>query len=330
MAITTVKLNTSTYIFQKGITLELDDQIGGGMYHDELAVGYAIPDTGEGEPGILPAEHTEIVADETESADEYFGKCILTRVYNYFDANNVKAINGKEINGEVIFRQVEIIHYDDCQQLKFHMPEYAWDADEICLFDKVRQTEIFREPVRNKLNGSTMILLDTLSYKPGFYTITANWPNGRTHEIHFIKMIPGFPHDEVYQHPKGNLTMVQNDDEYRLFDSNNVEIINEVQKKQEKLISSLSRRMEYEQDGRGGTMTYIDGDKRIVFDWEFAGGKGIVIIFIKEPVFWEAGTGTPLSERDSILEFVAKSVIRDKAPGCVYEIYDNILNINRY
>ena len=330
MGTTTVKLNTTTYIFQTGIILELDDQLGAGMYQDELAVGYVIPDIGNGQTGILPVERTEINEADVQLTDEYFGKCILTHVDNFMDDTIVKATVAKKFSGEVLFSGVQIIHYDDSQQLVFHMPEYAWDAHDICLFDKVRQLEIFREPVRNKLSGSTMIMLDTLSYKPGFYSIKANWPNGWTHEIHFTKLIPGFPHDEVYQHPKGNITTVQTDNSYTLFDAKNLEIINNEQQKKENLTSFSTRRMEYQQDGRGGTMNYIGDNGHIVFDWELAAGNGVLIIFVKPPEFWETGTRTSLSERESILEFVAKSVISDKAPGCVYEIYDNFININRY
>jgi hypothetical protein len=85
--------------------------------------------------------------------------------------------------------------------------------------------------------------------------------------------------------------------------------------------------VEYSQSGRGGTISYIAGDKRIYFDWEFAGGNGVALIFIPGEKYWLAQTGIPLSQRQSILEFVAKEVIEDKAPGCVYSISDNCIEI---
>ena len=96
--------------------------------------------------------------------------------------------------------------------------------------------------------------------------------------------------------------------------------------KKEKRIAERPR-LEYSQDGRGGTVTYIAGTTKINFDWEFAGGAGVAIIFIPEEKFWLAHTHTPVSARNSILTFVAKQVIGDKAPGCVYEITENCIEI---
>jgi hypothetical protein len=329
MSIVTLELKSETYLFQQENQIELNDHLITGVYQNETVQGYLIPDTGSGEPGILPAAFIEIIGNAQENDEGYFGKCIITRVDNYQDVTFDKQADAKAITGEIKPENVNIVHYPDCQQLIFHMPEYAWDAHEICLFDKVRQEEIFRAPVNSKLNGGTMILLDTLPYKPGFYSIKANWPNGWTHELHFIKMIPGFPAPKVYKHPPGNLTAVQSGKSHRMFDSNNVEIIDETEQLHQKIADLLHRRVTYSQDGRGGTITYTDADIRIQFDWEFAGGNGVVIIFVQPPQFWEAGTKTPLSQRQEILEFVAKSVVRDKAPGCLYEISDNFIDILR-
>ena len=337
MSVIVIKLKRETYIFQEGNVLELDAQIQTGIYQNEITKGYLVPDTGKGEPGILPVAHVRTEEKQLEDETEYFGKCVLTHVVNYKDPAIEKAPKAKEINGEVKFNQVQIIHYPDCQQLVFHMPEYAWDAHELCLFDKVKQEEIFRMPVRNKLNGSTMIVLDTLTYKPGFYRITASWQNGWTHELHFIKMIPGFPFEKINQQLPADLTVVQNDEENNQAESKEIEIQNKIRHRQEtlnkiqqKLETSLYKRVAYFQDGRGGTIKYFDRYITISFGWEFAGGNGLVIIFITEIAYWEASTKTPLSERDEILEFVALSVIRDKAPGCIYEIYENFIDIKRY
>jgi hypothetical protein len=85
--------------------------------------------------------------------------------------------------------------------------------------------------------------------------------------------------------------------------------------------------IDYSQTGRGGTLTYIAGKTRINFDWEFAGGNGVAIIFIPEEKYWEAQTRTPLSARQEILEFVAKEVVEAKAPNCIYRITDGYIDI---
>lgn len=85
--------------------------------------------------------------------------------------------------------------------------------------------------------------------------------------------------------------------------------------------------VDYTQSGRGGTITYSAGNKRIHFDWEFAGGNGVAIIFVPEEKYWEAQTGLPLAARQEILEFVAKDAIEVKAPDCIYRITANSIDI---
>lgn len=96
-------------------------------------------------------------------------------------------------------------------------------------------------------------------------------------------------------------------------------------KKQKQMVDNPQ--VEYTQTGRGGTITYIAGNKRINFDWEFAGGNGVAIIFVPEEKYWEAQTRTPLAARQEILEFVAKDAIEAKAPDCIYRITGNSIDI---
>lgn len=86
-------------------------------------------------------------------------------------------------------------------------------------------------------------------------------------------------------------------------------------------------RLEYWQEGRGGTVNYIAGETTIKFDWEFGGGDAVALIFVPEEQYWEAQTKTPLSQREAILEFTAQQVVEDKAPGCFYSISGGILEI---
>lgn len=89
------------------------------------------------------------------------------------------------------------------------------------------------------------------------------------------------------------------------------------------------KRVIYSQSGRGGTITYQDGETDIPLDWEFGGGNCVVIIFVPTEAQWEKATGLPLSERLPVLEFVAQQVIRDQAPSCRYEISDPWIEIVR-
>lgn len=325
-----LKIKHSLHIFQAENVLELTDNLIEGKYDGRAVKGYFLPDTGDGSPGILPADFAEATTAPDNGAGAYFGKCVLTQVINFYPDASKTPSEGETNNGIVKRENVEVIHYPDCQQLMFHMPKYAWDAGAFRIVDGVTGAVLEEKPVREQLNGGTMILLDTLPLKPGFYTIDADWPDGWTHRIKFVKMIPGFPKEETYRHPPGNVRMVQNDTEYRLFDSNGVEIDNGMQQimaATDRIVRNLKRRVEYEQSGRAGLITYVEGDTRIVFDWEFAGGNGVVIIFVPNPGQWEKATGTPLARRQEILEFVSECVIRDQAPGCRYEIGEGYIDI---
>lgn len=325
-----LKLVRPLHIFQEGNVLELDNTIIEGVYNGLSVRGFRLPDTGDGMPGILPVDFAEETTATDPGDNGYAGKCVLTQVSNFFKDVSKDPAAGELNTGVVKREQVKVVHYPDCQQLVFHLPKYAWDAGFFRLTDDVSGAVLEEKPVREKLSGSTMILLDTLPFKPGFYSLDADWPDGWTHRIRFVKFIPGFPKDETYKHPPGNVRIVQNGHEYRLFDSNGVEIDNGMQKiraETGRLIHQLKRRLEYEQSGRGGGITYCDGDTRINFDWEFAGGNAVVIIFVPSSADWESRTQTPLSDRRDILEFLAEGVIRDRAAGCRYEIGEDYIDI---
>ncbi len=153
-----------------------------------------------------------------------------------------------------------------------------------------------------------MPLGNTLPYPPGCYEIEADWPDGWTHRIRFIKFNEGFPkirlfrpasahrtprhtwrrsaftarkpgrtnskpsvnsirpkpNEELY-FPSGNVRMVQNDHEYRLYDSNDVEMDSGFDhgKLKQEIFAKFARTLEYAQDGRGGSIYYKEGKLNI-------------------------------------------------------------------
>lgn len=363
------KITRHTHIFQPGTIVEVRRPKG------ETDAAYFIPDTGYGLPGAIPADALEPCPDEPQT-DAYYGKCLLTQVTNFYKNPSPGLPNGADAIGTVKPEHVRAVHYTDCQQLHFHMPKYAWDAGTFRLLNRASGEMIEECPVRERLNGTTMILINTLPYPPGCYELETDWPGGWTHRVRFVKFNEGFPNarylnppahvlraikgEDVhlltpvqeapaarpqtrpnpvepppgYISPPGNVSVVQNDREYRLFDSNGVEInaaFNHERLKKEiwDRLAPATPALEYTQDGRGGSIDYKEGDIKIHFDWEFGGGNAVVIIYIPENHQWEAWTGTPLSRRDEILEFVCRQVIRDQAPGCVYRIYSNSISIIR-
>lgn len=371
------KITRHTHVFQPGNVVEVRRRIleKSGTQQES---GYYIPDIGDGTPGIIPLNATESPDNVPPTEDACYGKCMLTSVSNFWQDANGKAGEGPA--GSIKPVNVRVIHYPDCQQLVFHMPQYAWDAGTFRLINSCSQQIIEEKPVRERLNGGTMILTNTLPYPPGFYTIEASWPDGWTHCIRFIKFTEGFPKapyekapanivrairneevhllplpeekpipgltaggmrisensrgpepDSGYASPPCSLPVMRDSDDRRLQDYNGTEPDKgiDVEKFKQEIMSRFFPKLEYTQDGRGGSIYYIEGAIRIQFGWEFGGGNTVVILFIPAEKYWEAQTGTPLYRRDEILKFLCEQVIRDQAPGCKYKMYEDAISIVR-
>lgn len=370
-----LKILKQAYIFQKDLVLEVaaEPHLGDGK---DILDGYYIPDTGDGSPGILPANEVKKVKTFREK-EPYFGKCLLTKVSNFYknpDGQEREAIGANEFSEGIIKpEQVRIIHYPNCQQLVFHMPKPAYDAGNYQLTNDTKGEILENLAVRDRLNGSTMMLINTLPYKPGFYTIEASWPNGWTHQIRFIKFTEGFPNakstnipynvrhaikgEECHLHPpiEPNPSRIKlpRDMETgflapRIFTSRSTrkpgvstseisspDVSTPGVSTPERSTPDVAERdifmpvMTYTQDGRGGKIYYQNGDVFIDFDWEFATGNAVVFFPVPDENSWERRTKTPLSSRDEILNFVAKKVITDKAPGCHFRIFLDRITIFR-
>jgi len=87
-----------------------------------------------------------------------------------------------------------------------------------------------------------------------------------------------------------------------------------------KLASTFGRRLEYEGNFRAGTIIYVDGDIRIPFYHEMCGGEMKFSIDVPVVAHWQDATGTPLSQRDDIIAFVAQRVKQEQASSWRYEI----------
>ncbi|MCE7064688.1 hypothetical protein [Dyadobacter sp. CY326] len=324
-----VRILRQIFIFQQDVILEVLDEI----HIDEANVkGYLIPDVGNGSPGLLPLDSVEKMEGQKGLQDAYFGKCVLTKVSNFYKDITKSDADGIVANGIVLPEKVRVIHYPDCQQMVFHMPKFAYDAGSYQLINAVTHDILENCEVKDRLSGSTMILVDTLPYRPGFYTIEASWPDGWTHQIRFIKFMEGFPNAKSLNIPHNVLQAIKGK-ECHLQPPHAPEVKEAISpssvRKPALEEHSPGNVVTYSQDGRGGKIFYRDGAVSIDFDWEFAGGNGVVWFSIPEEKFWEAHTKTPLSRRDEILEFVANQVIKDQAPGCKFEIFSNHINIIR-
>jgi hypothetical protein len=87
-----------------------------------------------------------------------------------------------------------------------------------------------------------------------------------------------------------------------------------------KLERRFARKLSYEGTYRGGTIVYDDGKHTIRFDHEMCGGDLKFTICLPTKEQWATATGTPPSERDEIVNWVAGQVQRDQAPSWKYRI----------
>lgn len=83
----------------------------------------------------------------------------------------------------------------------------------------------------------------------------------------------------------------------------------------------------YDSQGRSGDVIFYRNDMTLHFPFEFGGGETLASVEIPTVENWEKETGLPQSDRNTILEFVAKRVIRDQASKCTYVIHPDRIQI---
>ena len=93
------------------------------------------------------------------------------------------------------------------------------------------------------------------------------------------------------------------------------------------MLEGKAATVQYESSGRSGYV-YFNWDGAVIrMYYEFGGGDTLATIDIPAADKWEKETGFPLNNRDSVLTFIAKRVIRDQAHDHAFEIKDNYIRI---
>ena len=216
---------------------------------------------------------------------------------------------------------VRFVHYPGAQQIQLWLPRSIHEDQgyqEVVLFrDGV---ETWRETVRQKINGSVQMLFATLDWPTGDYLIVITHKDGWRHEVALTKHEPEWKplpppapppeppraEPDVWRDGAGNV-IPQVDLEIRA-------------KLEADIKRRFSRKVSYEGSYRGGTIVYNDGKHTIRFDHEMCGGDLHFTIYLPTREQWQAATGTPQSERDEIIGWVAAQVQRDQAPSWKYRI----------
>lgn len=88
-----------------------------------------------------------------------------------------------------------------------------------------------------------------------------------------------------------------------------------------------TKSLTYKNEGRGGQVIYNDSISSISFYFEFGGGNCVAIIFVPTIIEWEKVTKRSLSERNEIINFVARQALQDQVRDGSYTIKDNCIEL---
>jgi hypothetical protein len=87
----------------------------------------------------------------------------------------------------------------------------------------------------------------------------------------------------------------------------------------------MTYKVEIDQNGRGGTIRYIEDEQTLSFGWEFS--MDGADIFVPTPAQWDANTRWASGRRQEILERVAAEVRDQKAKSASVSIEDNWISL---
>ncbi len=86
--------------------------------------------------------------------------------------------------------------------------------------------------------------------------------------------------------------------------------------------------VEYISEGRSGTVIFYRQDVVLRFWYEFGGYDVLAIVHVPDEESWVRNTNLPLEDRMPILEFVARRILRDQAPGHLYSIQKDTIIVS--
>ncbi|MFT3724831.1 MAG: hypothetical protein QM773_14765 [Hyphomonadaceae bacterium] len=221
---------------------------------------------------------------------------------------------------------VKFVHYPGSQQLILWLPKPAHEGylEMSVTRDGV---DVERGLVSSRMNGSVQILFATLEWPPGDYRIAITHKDGWRHEVALKKFAPGAepppPKPEPVVETPSSGPIVYRDGFGNVIPDADLEMRGRAR---EGIARTFGRRLEYEGNYRAGTIVYVDGDNRIRFSHEMAGGGAKFSIETPSKEHWEGFTKTPLKARDEIIAFVAERVRIEKASSWRYEITDEAIN----
>lgn len=239
----------------------------------------------------------------------------------------ISSITSRSAPPDQVAPKVRFVHYPDCQQLMLWLPAPGRDYGDL-RFETRDGGVVWRAgPVTDWLQGSILLLFNTVELEPGHWRLVIGHREGFEHVIEFDKLPEGLPlpmapapvpvpaappesgAPRVYRDGFGNVIP----DQAALLRERAIR----------EMIGRFTRRLEYEGNYRSGYVTYVEGDLRIRMLHEMGGGGCRFYVELPGEAQWEKQTGVPLARRDEIVEWVAAALQREQAPSWRYEITAN-------
>jgi hypothetical protein len=215
----------------------------------------------------------------------------------------IRRISNKGAPAGTGLPSVEISKTSGIQQLVVLLPQPANSGYSDLVVSSTSYGVISHEQVQDRVQVSVMILFDTQGWPPGRYLLLVRHRDSWFHEIALNKsraeppVAPDRSVEKTYRNGRGGRTP-------------EVEFLDRSEKAIVEIAGSI----------RSGTITYMEERIAITFWYEMGDGTCLFYINLPTPDHWEASTGTALSRRNDIVDFVAEAVSRKHAPGVKYSI----------
>ncbi|MBK9109501.1 MAG: hypothetical protein IPM92_14290 [Saprospiraceae bacterium] len=281
----------------------------------------------------------------------------MTQIYNGF-LKFVELRNEGTVPEGLGTLVVKFVRYSSSQQLVLWLPQAAhlgYTDYTLTLGDDIVESGI----ILDKVGGSKQIIWDSLLFQPGLYALKINHNDGWYHLFVFQKQdnlnsdLVIAPYDSDVIDHRNFQNYIKDADEtlkqlalgpmptepetfdrdtfgdFQDFTTGEKEIRRKAQIILEDVFSKIMEskddepRLEYDEQGRCGTIYYIEGKNRLPFYYEMGGYPAHLVIDIPKSENWEKQTGISLDKRRETLLLVASHVRREKATSWRFEINDD-------
>lgn len=182
--------------------------------------------------------------------------------------------------------------------------------------------------VADVLSGPVQMLFDTLAWPPGAWRLEVQHADGWHQTLPMVKHPEGAAaapqgHTAPAGTPAGGSSApVYRDGFGRVIPDAERQVREQALAQ---LVERFARRIRYDGNGRAGTYTWAEDERRIRFDQEMGASPCRAWVRVPEAARWEAETGLPLARRDEVLQRLAEQARSDF--GARFSIHDDAIRV---